>query len=307
MKSLHLILNGKSAARQDVRDAVRAVRGAGISVDVHVTWEGGDAQRFAKEVASSREGVIVAGGGDGTVNEVLNGLLDSGIRVPLAILPLGTANDFATSAGISTTSPEESLLLAAQGAAAPIDVGLANGRHFLNVASGGFGAEVTERTPVQLKNLIGGGAYALTAAVMAMTGHPYRGKLVTPERTYEGRMVMMAVGNGRQAGGGALLTPHACIDDGLLDVMIVPDHDHDRVGHLLADLIQLKHGQSDHFHYLRVRSLRVESIDTLQFNLDGEPVRGNEFNFSVLPKAIDFVFPENSPLMTASLAQTQVL
>jgi len=306
MKKIHLILNGKSAGRSDVRDAVNKLRGSGVEVAVHVTWEGGDAGRYAQLAVASGPAVVVAGGGDGTVNEVLNGIMATGQRATLAILPLGTANDFATSAAVPLVNPFDALLLAAHGAARPMDVGLVNGRHFLNVASGGFGAEVTEHTSERLKHAIGGGAYALSAAVMALSEHPYTGRLVTPEHVFEGAMVMMAVGNGRQAGGGALLTPRACIDDGLFDVMLVPHHETNRMGHLLADLLQLKHGESEHFHYFRTPSLRVESEQMLQFNLDGEPLRAMAFDFSVVPQAIDFVFPEQSPLCSAASGAASV-
>ena len=299
MQKIHLILNGKSASRPDVREAVHQVRSSGVEVDVYVTWEGGDAGRFAQKAVACGSGVVVAGGGDGTVNEVLNGLMASGQHATLAILPLGTANDFATSAAVPVASPLDALLLAAHGRATPMDVGLVNGRHIMNVASGGFGAEVTEQTSEHLKHLIGGGAYALSAAVMALSEHPYSGRLITPEQVFEGSMVMMAVGNGRQAGGGALLTPQACIDDGLFDVMVVPHHDKNRLGHLLSDLLQLKHGQSEHFRYFRTGSVRVESQQQLQFNLDGEPLRGTAFDFSVVPRAIDFVFPDHSPLLSS--------
>lgn len=304
MNPLWLILNGKSAGRPQVRAAVQAARDRGIDVSVHVTWEGGDAARFAADATRGAPPGrrVVAGGGDGTVNEVLNGLLAAPQRLPLAVLPLGTANDFATSAGVPVQDLAAALVLAAEGPVQAVDVGRVNERLFLNVASGGFGAEVTEHTPPRLKNLLGGGAYALTAALLAVTGHPYRGRLEADGQVHEGAMTLMAVGNGRQAGGGALLTPQAHIDDGLLDVLVVPDAGHDRVGHLLADLAQLKHGSSPHFRYLRAASLRVDSDDPLQFNLDGEPLRGTQFRFDLLPGALDLVLPGNSPLLKGTAA-----
>ena len=299
MRAIKLILNGKSASREDVRTSVLRLRSEGCVIDVGVTWEGGDATRLA---ASARDAnmTIVAGGGDGTVNEVLSGLLDSGLTAPLSILPLGTANDFACGAGIPLADPYAALHLAASGDPVAVDVGVMNGRPFLNLASGGFGAEVTARTPVNLKNSIGGTAYGLMALLMAMKAHPYRGRLTTPERTYEGAMVMMAVGNGRQAGGGARMTPEALVDDGAFDVLVVPDHKHARFAHVIADLAALKFGASEDFHYLRCPQLTVESEDLLQFNLDGEPVRGKEFRFEIQQGALSMILPEECPMLGSS-------
>jgi len=295
--ALSLILNGKSAGRDEIRTAVTRLRAEGTSIDVFVTWEAGHAARFARKLSGTGNSLIVAGGGDGTVNEVLGGLMAAAAPATMAILPLGTANDFATSAGIPIGDPYAALRLAATGTSVSVDVGVMNGRHFLNMASGGFGAEVTTTTPVELKNAVGGTAYALMALLLAMKMHPYRGCLIAAGHKYEGSMVMIAVGNGRQAGGGVPLTPHAYIDDGVLDVLVVPDLDRARFMNLLADLVALRRGQSPDFHYVRLREFEIESQDMLQFNLDGEPVSGDRFRFGVLPGAIKMILPDRCPLL----------
>jgi lipid kinase YegS len=300
LRNLTLVLNGKSCGRAAIRQAVSRMRAEGCKVAVHVTWEAGDAARFIGALPPDELSAVVAAGGDGTVNEVVDGLLHTGVRMPMAILPLGTANDFATSAGIPVHDPYEALRLAASGTATAVDVGVMNGRHFLNLAVGGFGAEVTTSTPIDLKNVVGGSAYALTAFVLAMKASPYRGCLVTPERRYECTAIVMAVGNGRQAGGGVQMTPKALIDDGLLDVLIVPDHDHARFVHMLTDLAELWHGSSSHFHYMQLAQFDFESEDILQVNLDGEPLSGRSFKFKVLPGALDLVLPDDCPLIGRS-------
>jgi lipid kinase YegS len=297
LKKLAIILNGKSCSRDDVRLAVQRLRTEGCQIDVHVTWEGGDAARFARRLAEADERVVVAGGGDGTVHEVVGGLIAAQAITPLAILPMGTANDFATSVGLAINNPYEALRLAALGTPHLVDVGLMNGHHFLNVAVGGIGAEVTTKTPNDLKKAIGGNAYALTALLLAMKAHPYRGRLVTPHHQFEGSSIIMAVGNGRQAGGGVPLTPKALIDDGLLDVMVVPDHDHARFAHLLSDIAELRHGMSPHFQYFQLSQFHFESEETLQVNLDGEPVQGKRFEFGVLPRALNLILPEACSLL----------
>lgn len=302
MTSIELILNGKSVANSDVRKAVNRLRSEGKPVNVHVTWEGGDAARFASRFSGNPEVVVVAGGGDGTVNEVLNGLFVSGhCACAMAILPLGTANDFASSASISVTNAYEALRLVTEMHAQSVDVGVMNGRYFLNVASGGFGAEVTSRTPTALKNAIGGSAYALEAIILAMHSSAYPGRLITPAKTYEGSVVMFAVGNGRQAGGGAHMAPQALIDDGQFDVMLVPDHKDANFINLLQSLAKLKLNETQDFYQFRTPKLTIESERELQINLDGEPVRGHAFSFQLMPKALRLVLPAHCPLLSTGV------
>ena len=96
MKKVRVILNGKGAANPQVRAAINQIREEGQPLEVRCTWEGGDAARFAQESMSDGIDVLVAGGGDGTINEVVNGILeaDTSPRMALAVLPLGTANAF---------------------------------------------------------------------------------------------------------------------------------------------------------------------------------------------------------------------
>ncbi len=163
-----LVLNGKSANRPEIREAVRSLRDAQFHLDVRVTWEAGDIARFVAEGCSRKVERLIIGGGDGSLNEAANALMShKGTRPAMGIMPLGTANDFATACGIPK-QPLESLQLALTGDVHGIDAVQAGERFFINVASAGFGAEVTATTPADLKNFLGGGAYTIAGLVQAL-------------------------------------------------------------------------------------------------------------------------------------------
>jgi len=163
-RRVRLIVNGKVASNEALRIAVVGQREVGHCIEVRVTWEKGDAQRFASE--AGEVDLLIAAGGDGTLNEVVHGLmgLPRKARPVFGLVPLGTANDFATGCGIPR-DPETALALCLQGKAVPIDVGKANEHWFLNVASAGFGAEVTATTSPELKRLLGPAAYTVMGII----------------------------------------------------------------------------------------------------------------------------------------------
>lgn len=138
-KFLRLVVNGKVASTEALRTAVAQQRGLGHRVEVYVTWEGGDARRFNSQPEEAD--VIVAVGGDGTVNEVLHGLmtLPTETRPALAVIPLGTANDFARGCGIPL-DPSQALALCVADDPVAVDVGRANNRWFI-------GFEAHAKTP----------------------------------------------------------------------------------------------------------------------------------------------------------------
>ncbi|HMC26149.1 MAG TPA: YegS/Rv2252/BmrU family lipid kinase, partial [Candidatus Udaeobacter sp.] len=184
-RRVRLIVNGKVASNEALRIAVVGQREVGHCIEVRVTWEKGDAQRFASE--AGEVDLLIAAGGDGTLNEVVHGLmgLPRKARPVFGLVPLGTANDFATGCGIPR-DPETALALCLQGKAVPIDVGKANEHWFLNVASAGFGAEVTATTSPELKRLLGPAAYTVMGTILAMNLHHYHGTLILPGREISG-------------------------------------------------------------------------------------------------------------------------
>ena len=299
-RRLRLIVNGKAASDPLLRPAVQAVRERGHEVSVRVTWESGDAARFAVEAAEDEVDVVVAAGGDGTINEIAGGLVGiPNSPAAMAVVPYGTANDFATGMGILKGDPLAALRLAAEGSIHRIDAGRVNDRLFVNVTSGGFGAEVTTNTPPQLKKALGGAAYSLMGMVTAAKMSPYECRFTGPTgATEEGLVLVMAVGNGRQCGGGYQVTPQALLDDGLLDVVVIHDAELPQLGMVLNELVDMTRADNRFVTYRQVPSFQLESRTPLQLNLDGEPYRETSFAFEVVPQALKFVLGPEAPTRT---------
>ena len=134
--------------------------------------------------------------------------------------------------GISA-DPLAALNLALSGQAYAVDAVQANEFRFINVASGGFGAQVTSNTPVALKNFLGGGAYTLSGMAQALNFIPYQGEIRIHGESSQNEVIVGAVCNGRQAGGGQQLAPNALIDDGLLDIVALHTFPKEALGQVL--------------------------------------------------------------------------
>lgn len=291
-------MNGKKAGLDPVRQAVFKSREQG-EVQVRVTWEGGDAERLVQEASDEGCQRIVAGGGDGSVNEIVNALmgLPEEKRPELAILPLGTANDFATACGIPA-DPLAALTLAQTGEARAVDSVAANEKYFINVASGGFGAQVTTNTPVALKNFLGGGAYTLSGLVQAINFVPYKGQVKISGKVIDGKVIVGAICNGRQAGGGQVLAPDALIDDGLIDLIALDYFPTEDIPKVIQELID--QGQNGTYvKRYRIASVEWSSEDVMPINLDGEPISETKVRFEVVPGAIKLVVPAGCPMISS--------
>ncbi len=294
-----LILHGKQAQNEAVREAVQARRDDGWDLAVRLTWEAGDARRLVEEGLRAGYSWLIAGGGDGTLNEVATALIDLQGAASLALLPLGSANDFARAAQIPLEPAAALDLLAVE--ATPIDLGMANERLFVNMATGGFGSLVTANTSEELKKVLGGGAYLFTGITRFAEVRSAFGRFHGPGFDWQGDFLALGIGNGRQAGGGHLLCPNAAINDGLLDLSLIPAPQD--VGETLRVLLGGGMLGLDAVAITaRLPWLEVEAPEGLDLNLDGEPLHSARVRFAVRRQALRLHLPADSPLLIGSVA-----
>jgi lipid kinase YegS len=295
---IELIIHSTDAgALAQLGEAAKALRKQSHNVIGRVTFEAGDAEQFAREAVERGADLVLAAGGDGTLNEVANGLAtalpDNGSREPpaLGIVPLGTANDFANSVGVPM-DPTEAVLAAVEAEPRVIDLARVNDRYFLNVSTGGFGAAATEEAPERAKRTLGVFAYLLTGLKKFASLEPCNARFTAgDEVVHDGDFMLFAVGNGQQTGGGNLLTPHSSLHDGLLDFCLVRSLTHSEFLRLAPGLRSGGHIESEHVLYMQVPQLLVESSSAIAVNADGEPVPADSFIYEAAPRSLRLALP----------------
>lgn len=295
MTTAMLILNGKGAGNEELRIAIGALRKEGEDVNVRVTWEYGDAARYVDEAIELGCETVIAGGGDGTINEVAGALAqyEGQQRPVLGIVPLGTANDFATACNIPL-QPEQALQLAVKGRAVDIDLAKVNDQHFfINMATGGFGTRITTETPEKLKAALGGVSYFIHGLLRLDTLKADRCEIAGPDFHWEGDALVIGIGNGRQAGGGQQICPDALINDGLLQLRLLTSEE------LLPSFLRslLNNEENKNIVSASLPWLEITAPHAMTFNLDGEPLTGKQFRIEVLPSAIQCRLPPHCELL----------
>ncbi|EKT56347.1 lipid kinase YegS [Providencia sneebia] len=291
-----LILNGKHSANPELRKAIQYLRADGHTILVRIPWEQDDTYQFIEEAISQNVETIIAGGGDGTINAVSSALMlfPEDKRPTIGILPLGTANDFATSANIPKNIIS-AFELAVKGQSKAIDIVKVNqNAYFLNMATGGFGTRITTETPDALKSTLGGAAYVLNGLLRPDTLKTDNCKVEMDNFSWEGETLVIAVGNGKQAGGGQQLTPNALINDGKFNLLVVPARD--VIPALLTNLFSYE--KNAHLIEKETTKVTISSPHKMTFNLDGEPLTDERFTFEILPEAIHCRLPPQCSLLS---------
>lgn len=270
---------------------VDALRADGHEVAPRVTFESGDGRRLAATAAREGFDLVIAAGGDGTLNEVVNGLARAERAPRLALVPLGTANDFA--AGLRL--PAEvgpAMRVAVEGEPVAVDLARVNERYFVNVSTGGFGAEATESAGSDAKRRLGPLAYIVTGVKEFVELKPVAARFrADGEVLHDGSLLLFAVGNARQTGGGSLLTPRAEFGDGRLDLLVVPDMPRMDFLSLLPDLRAGTHLKTPGLLYVQAAEIEVESDGDLHVHVDGEPVRDRRLHYTLAERPLTMMAP----------------
>jgi YegS/Rv2252/BmrU family lipid kinase len=295
-----VILNpaaGKGRAEREWPGIAARLREAGITFTQAVTCGPGDARGLAREALRAGAGRLIVAGGDGTLNEVINGLSAAAGPLPppaLALLPLGTGVDFARGLGIGTI--EDTLAALQRGEPHAFDLGNARfrandgtlrERAFVNVADCGLGPHASAQIG-RVDRRFGRAAY-LYGAMQAIAGYaPAFTRITVDDRPiYAAPCGLLAIGNGQFFGGGMRIAPKARPDDGLLDLVILGATDRRTLlGDLLPRVYRGTHLRHPAVHFARGTTITVDAEPPLPLELDGEIVGTTPATFTILPKRL---------------------
>lgn len=279
----------------ELDEALRCLNDAGMPAELRFTERPGHATELAAEAVRMGMEVVVAAGGDGTVNDVTQAL--AGHTTALGVLPLGTVNVWAREVGIPLHAVDACEVLV-RGERRRVDLGRAGSRYFLLMAGIGFDAEVAKRVEqgswlkrLGLKLL----DYLATAARLGLTSKPARVWVRRNGKRRSLNALMIIIGNTRLYGGTLTFATRAVADDGLLDVVIVGGEGLLHRGLVLLRALLRRPSLGPSVRYERMRALRLESDRPLPVQVDGEVVGMLPMTFSVAPLALTVVVPRDAP------------
>ena len=254
---------------------------------VRMTSAAGDARVMAREAVQEGFRTIVAAGGDGTVNEVANGVAGSGVR--FGILPVGTMNVFSTELGIPQNNLRAAWEIIESGHVRELDLPVANQSFFVQLAGIGLDAEVVRQTTPESKKSLGPVSYLLTLAQVAAVRPPP--VIVEPDDSHRREGSFVLVGNGRLYGGPFVLFKDARPDDGLLDVLVFKNQSHWDVVRYFQAIAFGSHADLPDVEYFQTSAMTVRSEGAVPVELDGELADALPCRFEMSPGK----FPVLSP------------
>lgn len=295
MKRARIIYNptsGREAMRKALPEVLETLEIAGFETSAHATTGDGCARDAAKLACEREFDLIVAAGGDGTVNEVVDGMARAEHRPKLGILPMGTTNDFARAIRVPRDF-RRALKIIVEGHTKQLDIGRVNDHHFMNIAGGGKLTELTYEVPSKLKTVLGQLAYYLKGIEMLPSLRPTKVRIEYDDHVFEDEIMLFLVSNSNSVGGFEKLAPHATMDDGYFDLMILRKINLAEFVLLANKALRGQHIEDDHVIYAHANRIKVTPADeTMQLNLDGEYGGNLPGTFEVLHKHIEFFLPK---------------
>lgn len=294
MLKASVILNPCAGSVGEVDELIKQIERL-PGTEVHLTTKTGSAARLASAALRKGCDMVVAAGGDGTLNEVINGIQENSGDACVGLIPLGTGNDFGRTIGLPTDF-EAAIEVLRAGHIREVDLVRVTSdevRYFLNVSAGGFSGLVNEKLTPEMKKTWGPLAYLRSAAAALSELRAYRTTLAfdnTESLTLD--LYNVVVANGRYVAGGTLIAPEASIDDGLLDIILIQKRSAAELALLAAQVAVGAHLSSDSVVFRRAAKLTVNSKPGMWFNVDGELVGNEPARFEILPRALRFVVPK---------------
>jgi diacylglycerol kinase (ATP) len=272
MKRARLIYNptsGREILKRHLAEILEKLEIAGYEASCHATTGTGDATAAARIAVERQYDVVIAAGGDGTINEVVNGLAEQEFRPKLGIIPSGTTNDFARALHIPRDIGA-AVDIITKGDRIPVDIGRINDRYFINIAGGGRITELTYEVPSKLKTMLGQLAYYLKGMEMLPSikasdiSIEYDGKL------FEGEAMLFLVGLTNSIGGFEKIAPDSSINDGLFSLLILKKINLAEFIRVATLAIRGEHVNDPNVIYAKASRIKVHSNEKVQLNLDGE-------------------------------------
>ncbi len=286
---------GKAAMRTHLLKVCEIFQRADYDVTLRVTLSSRDAEAFAREGGGFDR--IICSGGDGTLSEVVNGVLASGARVPIGYIPCGTTNDFADTLGLSANI-EEAAEFAALGVPKAADIGRMNGKYFTYTAAFGLFSEVAYITPQSIKKSLGHAAYLLNGAASMLEAKPQRMRITYGGKTLEGDFLFGMISNSKSVGGfkgiGGI---EAELADGLFECVFVrmPESVQD-VQLILRAFLQKELLPEYGVYYRRCERVAIEAAADTPWTLDGDfGGAPRQIDIQVLHKAVSYVAGISDP------------
>lgn len=292
MKKLLFIINPKAGLKKNkdyIDDAVKVFENAGYKVGIKYTKKRLDGTNIAREYGSKVD-LVVCMGGDGTLNEVIQGMIESEVVTPLGYIPAGSTNDFATSLGLKS-DPKEQAEFIVSNEARPLDMGMFNGRYFVYTASAGIFTKTSYSTPQKMKNRLGHFAYILHGIRELFHIRRLRLKIELENKTYEGKYIFAAINNATKVGGIMKLDKELVeFNDGLFELMLV-EFPRGPVEFMRLVVKVLTQKFTGKITLEQITSARITDCTDIDWSLDGEKETGRAVvDFKVIHDAVKFIY-----------------
>lgn len=282
MKGLFII--NPSSGRQNFHDKIHNIVGTLImeqicnTIDVFYTQKQDDALNKAAGLKEGEYDFVVAVGGDGTLNEVINGIVISKSHIPVAVISAGTVNDFANYLRLPQT-PRKFCDMIKAFQLKDVDVGRVNGKYFINVVAAGMLSDIGFKVTKDKKAVMGKLAYYLEGAIdlPKQFANKMRMRFITEEKTIEEEILLFMVANSQSVGGFKEIAPLASTSDGLFDVVIIKKMDLFQVTPLLLGILQGDHVNHPSVEYIQTNKIKIENLSEHKINVDydGEKLMGD--------------------------------